>query len=162
MIWMMCHPLALSCQGALTLGSPSNCVFSKINTHFHPMLSNAQTSEFGCTEKKRRVIFDPANSGISVLPSPLEVQGRECNLWSKARWAHWICTFSSKKCHKILTFYCAIIPIAATNTQQSTENEGGIKAIGGDWFFHCCKKITARIGQQRKEESYFLYAMKKT
>jgi hypothetical protein len=36
---------------------------------------------------------------------------------------------------QILTFYHAIIPVAALNTQQSTENEGKMKVICGGWLF---------------------------
>jgi hypothetical protein len=40
--------------------------------------------------KKSRVIFDPANFGLSVPPPLLKVRGRECNLRSKAWWVHYI------------------------------------------------------------------------
>jgi hypothetical protein len=42
------------------------------------------------------------------------------------------------------------------------KKRGELKAIGGDWFFCCCKKLTAKIGRQRKEESRILYEMKRT
>ncbi len=134
----------------------------KKNTHFHPNSWSAQTSEFGRTGKKSRVIFDPANSGLSVPPPPLKVRGRECHLRSKARWVYYILHIFIQKMSQILTFYCAIIPVAASNTQQSTENEGKIKVIGGGWLFWCYKKLTAKIGRQRKEERYFLWQMKRT
>ena len=150
-IRVMRRPLALSREGAPTLRSPSNHVPSKKNNHFHPNSWSAQTSEFGRTRKKSRVIFDPANSGLSVPPPPLKVRGRECNLRSKARWVYYILHIFIQKMSQILTFYCAIIPVAASNTQQSTENEGKIKVIGGGWLFWCYKKLTAKIGQQRKK-----------
>jgi hypothetical protein len=58
--------------------------------------------------------------------------------------------------HKTLTFFHFIFPNAATSTQQSIKEEGEIKAICGEWFFCCCQLLTAKIGQQRKEESDFL------
>jgi hypothetical protein len=61
---MMHHPLSLSWQGASTLRSSRNSFFEKY-THCHPNSWTAWISEFRCTGKKSKAIFDPANSGLS-------------------------------------------------------------------------------------------------
>ena len=71
----------------------------------------------------------------------------------------WVLSISpifTQNYHKTLTFFCVIVPNAATSTQQSIKEEGEIKALCGEWFFCCCQLLTAKIGQQRKEESDFL------
>ena len=52
--------------------------FIERNTHFHSNSWSAWISEFRCTGKKCRAIFDPANSGLSLPSSSLIVRGSEC------------------------------------------------------------------------------------
>ena len=47
------------------------------------------------------------------------------------------------------------LPLQIQTLNNQLKMRGKLKAIGGDWFFCCCKKLTAKIGQQRKEESFF-------
>jgi hypothetical protein len=76
---MMHHLLSLTWQGALTLRSHRNYFFEEKN-HFHMNLWSAWISGFRCTGKKSRSIFDPANFGLWLPPSSLNVRGRECIL----------------------------------------------------------------------------------
>ncbi len=61
---------------------PSDCpaTTSLKNTHFHINSWSAWISEFQCTGKKSRAIFDPVNSGLSLPWFSLNVRGRECIL----------------------------------------------------------------------------------
>jgi hypothetical protein len=56
--------------------------------HFHPNSWSAQISKLGCTRKKSRAIFDPANSSLFVPQPPLKVRSRKSILPSKWEWAH--------------------------------------------------------------------------
>ena len=96
-------------------------IFTPINEEHKPPYLEAPAES--------KIIFDPANSGLSVPPPPLKKEAGNVICGQKQGEFNTFCIFSSKKCHKILTFYHAIITVAASNTQQSTENEGEIKEI---------------------------------
>jgi hypothetical protein len=63
------------------LDCPATTSFQKspIFTQIYEVWS-AQISEFRCTGKKIWSIFDPANSGLTLPPSPLSVWGSAC-IW---------------------------------------------------------------------------------
>jgi hypothetical protein len=70
--------------------------------------------------------------------------------------------FHPKNGTKYSSFIMPSFLLQLQTLNNQLKMRGELKAIGGGWFFCCCKILTAKIGQQRKEESHFLYEMKRT
>ena len=144
----------VSWQGASTLRSSRNSFFEK-NTHFHPNSWTAWISEFRCTGKKSKAIFDPANSGLS-FPLRHWIKKAGSVFWCRKQCEFLFRQFSHKIITKHSPFFVSSFPMQLQTHNNQLKKRKEIKAICGEWFFCCCQLLTAKIGQQRKEESDFL------